>query len=437
MTLTPPPPATHGTRRVRLLPGRVEPWASVLADHSWTLTGPDDEADVVVCLDEDSARTAREPSDAVTIHLVPFDGTWAGEGADTVLYDPSVEDFIEACERGVRMARARGMAVEYVTEVLECIPDAFFILDWDWRVVYQNRAALASVARREGGNGDVLGDLLHEHLPDEVRDVLSAPALARLRDGEPLHVAGIDTGPTSARVEANAYLIPSGAAVFFRDGDVARNERASFAHRSARHGPAPDRASPLDSVRRNQRILREMLERATDDGKVAVRSARAMLALLDQVDDGLALIAEGAGLGDPRERPGALLDLSKTVRDALRRHRITSTDRVCIKTRYGATPRIRGEAEQVQALVVGLVREAIDALGPRAGTVRVTTRAEPDAAVLVVEEASTGVTLAARWNAPATGRLVEDLGGTMTLDIVPHGGLACTVRLPACAEGGP
>lgn len=425
------PPATPGARRILLLPDGVEPWASLLADHAWTLTGPGDEADVVVCLDEASTRTARRPADAVTIHLVALDAAWSGEGADTVLYDPSFDEFIDACERAVHTLRARRVAVEYVTDVLECIPDAFFILDWDWRVVYQNRAALASVAGREGGSGDILGDLLHEHVPDEVRDVLSPRAMADLRDGRPLQarVAVLARGATRTWIEANAYLIPSGAAVSLRDlagAGVVGLQRPP---------PRADLAASIASLAERQRVLRVAFDRAVDAGQVTVGSARALLALLDETGDGLARVQDAAGeIGDLPRRPEAVIDLRETVRDALRLKHLTKAARARIQTRCSPTPPVRGEVEHVQALVVRLVQDAIDALGSHAGTIRVVTRAEPDLAVLVVEQDAPGLASEGGATAEAARRLAADLGAAMSVDATPQGGVATTVRFPARAE---
>lgn len=240
---TPSPLASAGARadlrqrrRIRLLPALAQPWISLLERHRWDFPELGDAVDVVVHAGPVPSGAPDAVESAAIIHVVAAGQTWAGEGADIVLYEPTPEEFLAACDRALQLARARRGSGELITEVLECIPEAFFVLDWDRRVVYQNRASREFVARGEGGDGDVLGELICEHVPRSLRDIFQDTVIAVLRNGVPHHF-DLQLVDDARWIEMNAYFIPSGAVISLRD--VTAQRRAPMSP------TARDKAVPL------------------------------------------------------------------------------------------------------------------------------------------------------------------------------------------------
>lgn len=457
-------------RRILLAPAPAEPWATLLVERGWVLAAPDDEPDVVVRFGATSADVARRsPHDGV-VHVTSKGETWAGEGADIVLFDPTHDEFIEACERALRLARARRMSSEHVGDVLESARDSFFVLDWDGLVAYQNRQALGLVARFEGGGGDVLGEPLDEHVPPEVGAALAPLIAATLRGAEPrqceVHLPAAGTW-----IEASAYFIPGGAAVSLRDVTARKGVEASVvaslcaALRSETlagmgclaSDVAHEIREPLASVASSLRSLGSAFERAAREGRIAEDVARAFRPLMAQGGDGVDRATDVVGrlqrFAEAQRGAEARFDLRDVVEQALRIERAATAGRVRIETACNETPPVRGDADRIRQIVGHLLRRAVDAMAGRAGIVRIATWAEPGVAVVAVEDQGPGMTpdvlerafdplSTTRPDGSGLGlwivdRIVRDHGGTLEVRTAPDKGTRLALRFPADQEAAP
>lgn len=370
-----PPRARAHT--VLILASTVSPWAEHLADHLWLIATPAEEPDVVVCLDAESRDRARDYPRASVVHVTRKGESWAGEGANIVLYDPTPEEFVAACDRGWRLMRARAVVAEYVTDILECSPDAFFVLDWDRLVTYQNHGALSFVARFEGGDGDITGEPLDEHIPRDLAEAL-APVLAQVFQN-PLPRSFECTLPGGLSIEANAYFIPSGAAVYFRDVTARRAAESE--------------------------ALRETGARLTEE----------------------------APAGLPRG-PTARFDLVPVVEEAARLHGLAHPGGRPVEISLGPSRIVEGEASRILRMVLSLLVDADDS-DDEASTIRLTTLSEPSAAVILVETRASrrGSRGGARIVGPAlavAARIAAEHAGTLEILPARAGGSGVAVRLP-------
>lgn len=233
-------------RRIHFDHAGSESWQETMLARGWLLADVLHAPDVVVCSSETFAlSTARFPYASVVRALAQ--GEAAGEGADVVVFDPTPAELVESCDRALLLSRARGMPRDDLADIIECSADAFFVLDWDRLVTYQNRRALDLVARLEGGDGDILGEELEAHLPSDLLAGLSPIVQAVLREADPRR-AEIHVGVLAAWWEASVYFIPAGAAVYLRDVTGRKREEA-LAASSLVQAVAADLGIPLTSER--------------------------------------------------------------------------------------------------------------------------------------------------------------------------------------------
>lgn len=249
-------------RRIHFACEGSAPWKEAIIARAWLISDAEHAPDIIVCSGSTVAEmTARFPHAGIVRVIAP--GETASHGADVIVFDPTAAEFIESCERALLASRARNLTGEHVVDILECSDDALFVLDWDERVTYQNRQALAFVARLEGGDGDIMGEGLEPHLP---RDLVSRsmPIVRRvLREADPRR-AEIYVKALAAWMEASVYFIPAGVAIYLRDV-TARKRAEAIAATSLVQALAEELGVALTTDRIERAVDR--LQRAASGGE--------------------------------------------------------------------------------------------------------------------------------------------------------------------------
>lgn len=449
-------PSRAHAATVLILAPSASPWAGYLSDHLWLLATEADEPDVVVCLDGGSRDRARAYPRATVVHVTQKGESWAGEGANIVLYDPSPRAFVEACERGLRLTRARTIANEYVTDILECSPDAFFVLDWERLVTYQNLGALSFVARFEGGDGDITGEPLEGHIPEDFAARL-VPVLAQVfRDPRPRRFECTLQG--GLVIETSAYFIPSGAAVYFRDltarraaesaaaGEAwaRREEGAAAAAAEARFEAARSTRNAAEALAVAHQGLRHEIEGAKVAGAEPVDPYARHLDAADLATN--AVLDAARALEAPARLPRGTttrFDFALLVQEAARLHGLAHPGGRPVELTLEPSQVVEGDAPRLQQMVIHLLRDAdVRDDGDGASSIRLTTMSEPSGAVLVVETfrerrgrrvgaRSVGAALA------AAARIAAEHGGTLELLPARAGANKVAIRLPMKTEAPP
>lgn len=100
--------------------------------------------------------------------------------------------------------------------VLESIDEAFFALDRQWRFIYLNRRAKAVFATLGEGTGELLGHNLWEAVPEAVGTDFERHYRAVMRERRATRFEAY-YAPAGVWFEVNAYPVPDGLAVYFRD----------------------------------------------------------------------------------------------------------------------------------------------------------------------------------------------------------------------------
>jgi len=109
------------------------------------------------------------------------------------------------------------------SEILECIDDAFFAIDREWRLLYVNRHA----ERLWGHPRErIMGRTIFEAFPAFAGSGKHRACEQALAEGSPVRLETA-SGILNAPVEVNVYPSPSGLSVYFRDiSDRKRMEEA-------------------------------------------------------------------------------------------------------------------------------------------------------------------------------------------------------------------
>lgn len=119
---------------------------------------------------------------------------------------------------------------ERLTDVLESITDAFYVLDWNWRFLYVNRTAEVLWGKHRE---DLIGKTIWDELPQLVGSESYERALQAARDRQPIEFE--TRSPVLGRwIDINLYPGKQGLVVYFRDV-TARREMEDRLRRSEEH----------------------------------------------------------------------------------------------------------------------------------------------------------------------------------------------------------
>lgn len=117
-------------------------------------------------------------------------------------------------EQALRLERER------LAETLECITDAFYTLDRQWRFTYLNRQARrllhVEAERLPDGSADLLGRVVWEAFPGVVGTSIEHEFRRAMNESLAVHFE-THYRPLATRFEIHAYPTEEGLAVFFRD----------------------------------------------------------------------------------------------------------------------------------------------------------------------------------------------------------------------------
>ena len=107
--------------------------------------------------------------------------------------------------------------------ILESTTDSVFVVDRDWRIVYLNQRAAAQI----GGGRDLRGANFWEAFPETVGREFEVAYRAAMKDGVATEVEGYYS-PLNTWFAANAFPLPDGLAVFFRDTSERKRSEAAL-----------------------------------------------------------------------------------------------------------------------------------------------------------------------------------------------------------------
>lgn len=132
--------------------------------------------------------------------------------------------------------------------------------------------------------------------------------------------------------------------------------------------------------------------------------------------------------------------------DLLRYH-LTRTGSRIVEA-YDGPPTVALDPAGIGQVVLNLLNNAAEAIGPRGGTIKISTRSDEDGVVLTVEDDGAGMDAETQARAfdlfftrraqdqghglglPSSRKIVEAHGGTMALESAPGCGTTVTIRLP-------
>jgi len=150
----------------------------------------------------------------------------------------------------------------------------------------------------------------------------------------------------------------------------------------------------------------------------------------------------------PPMRPERL-EANQLVLDALEPYTKTPPERVQVKTELAAdAPAVEADADQIKRVLLNVINNALEAMGERGGTLRLSTRSEPFGVLIRVEDDGPGVEDVERIFEPhyttkvkGTGlglaiarQIVEEHGGTIRAESQPGRGTSVHIRLPGAAS---
>ena len=149
----------------------------------------------------------------------------------------------------------------------------------------------------------------------------------------------------------------------------------------------------------------------------------------------------------PPMRPERL-EANQLVLDALEPYTKTPPERVQIKTELAPdAPAVEADADQIKRVLLNVINNALEAMGERGGTLRLSTRSEPFGVLIRVEDDGPGVEDVERIFEPhyttkvkGTGlglaiarQIVEEHAGTIRAESQPGRGTSVHIRLPGAA----
>jgi two-component system nitrogen regulation sensor histidine kinase NtrY len=149
----------------------------------------------------------------------------------------------------------------------------------------------------------------------------------------------------------------------------------------------------------------------------------------------------------PPMRPERL-EANQLVLEALEPYTKTPPERVRIKTELAPdAPAVEADADQIKRVLLNVINNALEAIGERGGTLRLSTRSEPFGVLIRVEDDGPGVEDVERIFEPhyttkvkGTGlglaiarQIVEEHAGTIRAESRPGHGTSVHIRLPGAA----
>jgi PAS domain S-box-containing protein len=357
----------------------------------------------------------------------------------------------EAARREQALRQEADAARDRVTDILESINDAFVALDREWRYTYVNRRAEAATGRSAAS---LLGKCIWEEFPRLVQTEFYEQAQRAASEQVPVRFE--HSLPGAERwAEISMYPTPDGVALFSRD--VTARKQAERTREDFLAAAAHDLKTPLTTIKGLAQIHQRRVQRLNPpdapqliDGLVRIDGAANEL--LRQINTLLDLSRQRAGEPLPLERSAT--DLTALVlQEVARRQGASELHR--LRVEMLATPIVgQWDGDRIARVLTNLLTNGIK-YSPEGGeiTVRLAQEAAADGdwAVLSVADQGLGIpatdlervferfyrgsNVAGKIDGTGIGlaaarQIVEQHGGTISVDSQEGAGTTFTVRLP-------
>ena len=390
--------AAAATRaNLRIFGTNVKEWAAALRDAGWSVDPPG-APDVVLAVDVPPPQVVTRRPIAPIVY-VARGATEAPYGADFYLHDPTREALIQTCERALRLARLRAASVDRTSDLIESMGEAYFALDRYHCVTQQNRRARALIATLEASSGDIVGELLRDHLPKEIDGRISVAIEHAMRHSEHQLISGCVI--TSGRwIDVHIAPTPEGAALYVRDVTarkgleddltaareaLAKSEKLATLG-SLVSGVAHEVRTPLAYIQNNHQLIERSLQRAAEAGTSAREALDSVSPHFREIEDGIGriqrIVKDLARFTRLEAGVWTEVDLYRATTQALELFRVTQKSGIAVLVDLAPTPRVEGDGSQIQQIVLNLLSNAVEATRA-GGNVRASTGRAPDGRAFV------------------------------------------------------
>lgn len=248
-------------------------------------------------------------------------------------------------------------------QMLENIPDGFFMVDKAWRLLYMNREA-ERIAQRD--RRDIIGKRLWEEYPQMVGTYIHSKYIEAMETGNQIRFEGY-LPQFDAWFETNLYPSLEGLAVYFRD--VTENKKARESLRQY-----------AEQLKQSNEELEQFAHIASHDLKEPLRMVSSFVHLLKQeysgrlgeeADEFIHYISEGSAR--MQQMIGDLLLYSRSTRMSAERKTIALNDlvnhvllalnseieRTNAKIQVGDLPEVDGDWDQLTLLFQNLLQNSL------------------------------------------------------------------------------
>ena len=350
---------------------------------------------------------------------------------------------------------------QHAIEILESISDGFYTLDHEERLTYVNRRTEELWGRRRE---EVLGRRFWDVFPQAAGTHTYQEHQRAARESRPIEYQTFS--PIVGRwIEVNIYPSPTGITVYFRD--ISERKRAEEAAQAAVRvrdevlsAVSHDLRNPLTTIKGQAQLLRRWaMRRELPESDLLVRGIQQIDAAATRMTTWIDELLDVTRLQLGQELPLqlAITDLVGVVRQALQDHEQTTHGHV-LRLQVGDA-RLVGEydAARLRRVLDNLLSNAIK-YSPAGGEINVSLEREQDGdrawAVVRVRDQGIGIperdqphiferfhragNVAGRIAGTGLGlagscRIVQQHGGTISVDSREQQGSTFTVRLPLLA----
>ena len=367
-------------------------------------------------------------------------------------YSRNLESMVEARTGELRASEASLLGLKnHLATVIANVGTGVLSLDQGGRIeTFNERAGEILGLRPELARGRVLEEALSG--PQNARLV---EAVAGVRDGrEESHEAQVVCALPQGRRTLSLVVKalhgegrrPLGTVVVVEDLTQILATQRLEAWKEAVERVIHEIKNPLTPVGLAGETLKTAWGR--DPARFAAVFPSAIDMILGAVRDLKELIGEFSRFSRlPPMRPERL-EANQLVLEALEPYTKTPPERVQIKTELAPdAPAVEADADQIKRVLLNVINNALEAMGERGGTLRLSTRSEPFGVLIRVEDDGPGVEDVERIFEPhyttkvkGTGlglaiarQIVEEHAGTIRAESQPGRGTSVHIRLPGAA----
>jgi len=314
-------------------------------------------------------------------------------GASDYLVKPfSARELLARVEGSIRLARTQAR----LTEVLDAMGDAFYVVDREWRFLLVN----ASHERLTGKpRSETLGRVVWDLFPEAAgRTSKYISELQRSLDAQvPVHFVEF-YAPLDLWTDVRAYPTTEGLAVFFRDVTEEQNAQATLRRQTEFEQQlvgivSHDLRNPLSAIHLATTVLqrREHPDERTKKSlaRIASSTERATRLVRDLLDFTQARL--GGGIRVLRS-PLDLAQLLQTSADELR----TSFPDRAYQVEISGDPKGHGDADRLAQIIGNLGSNAAKYAAPRTPITLAVRGEEPDVVTLTVHNVGSFIPRAER-----------------------------------------